>query len=629
MNFLQGMGEVYGQQRQHARRNIEDEGAIRTMARMREQDAMYRRKKAEDDSFVEAQKDLGPEFTGFGPAVTMPAMSPGARPAQPASGAGTAATTPPASGARTYEGRPTLASSHTFTGEATTRGTGTGRVEHMPTTEALIAAEHKKLEDLRKARLRASPAARMAGQSVGVLPDIQAQIDAATARIASLQNTAQARRDGAAGRASVVHPSQVAGTQVGGPTDTPTASGGVPTARGKQYDDKKTPYDALIHQAAIDAGLDPVVFRRLIGSESSFNPAAMGPADARGIVRGVGIAQINPTAHRDVTQAQMLDPTFAVPWAAKYFKSWLDKRNGDYAEALYGYKGASTDQGRASMAGPINDILAGTSLRAPAGTAQVNTLANTPGAAAPVQPQPAAPQQFSPEQIAGGQDPGMGMEDQVAQHRVGQLRRMMATATSPAAVSAIRAEHAQLQAQNMKRTVDRLAARASSGDTDALGTLMRATGVRVAQTPAGFVPVDPTGRAAGQPMSVGQLVMAMRAQLSQTAADAAQKAQQELDKMRMQHFFTNYYGAQKDLAVEGAKAQSAAQLKEQESNAALTKALATQGYTVAPGQDALQPNAPRLVTRGGPNGPKLFVYTPGVEHKGVMGAPTFQEVRPQ
>lgn len=110
-----------------------------------------------------------------------------------------------------------------------------------------------------------------------------------------------------------------------------------------QYD-KATEYDNLIHQSAIANGLDPVVFKRLIGSESSFNPDAESP---RGAKYGLGIAQIAAT--HGLSREEMLDPVTALPKAAQIFKQYLDEAGGDYRQALLRYKGATSERGIQEM----------------------------------------------------------------------------------------------------------------------------------------------------------------------------------------------------------------------------------------------------------------------------------------
>lgn len=129
-----------------------------------------------------------------------------------------------------------------------------------------------------------------------------------------------------------------------------------PTKAAQQYDNKVTPYDNLIAQSAQQYGLDPVVFKRLIGTESSFNPNAEA-VGANGL-RHVGLAQISDI--HGLSDADRRNPNIAIPFAAQLFSGYLQRAGGDYEQALQQYKGASSEKGKAAMAGPIKTILSGT-----------------------------------------------------------------------------------------------------------------------------------------------------------------------------------------------------------------------------------------------------------------------------
>lgn len=134
----------------------------------------------------------------------------------------------------------------------------------------------------------------------------------------------------------------------------PAAPAGQPTKAAQQYDAKTTPYDAIIAQSAQQYGIDPVVFKRLIGTESSFSPTAVSP---RGEKFGLGIAQIAEV--HGLTREQRLDPNTAIPFAAQLFSQYLQQSGGNYEQAIQKYKGASSAGGFAAMSGPINTILSG------------------------------------------------------------------------------------------------------------------------------------------------------------------------------------------------------------------------------------------------------------------------------
>ncbi len=122
----------------------------------------------------------------------------------------------------------------------------------------------------------------------------------------------------------------------------------------QSYDARETPYNDLIRKAAEENGIDPMLYKRLIGSESNFDPRAYAlnaqgeiNVDNEGRPTGVGIAQIN--AIHGLPVEQMMDPNFALPWAAAKFRKYLDEEGGNYEKAILRYKGASSPQGIARM----------------------------------------------------------------------------------------------------------------------------------------------------------------------------------------------------------------------------------------------------------------------------------------
>lgn len=119
---------------------------------------------------------------------------------------------------------------------------------------------------------------------------------------------------------------------------------------GKKY--KYGKFEAMAREAAAKYGVDPDKFARLIETESHYKPGATSYA---GKDAGLGIAQISK--HHGLTEAQRLDPKFALDYAAKYFSGLLDKADGNYRKALERYKGVKTDKGRQRMAKHIAQVL--------------------------------------------------------------------------------------------------------------------------------------------------------------------------------------------------------------------------------------------------------------------------------
>jgi soluble lytic murein transglycosylase-like protein len=72
-------------------------------------------------------------------------------------------------------------------------------------------------------------------------------------------------------------------------------------------------YRAYASSTAIDLGVDPVKFTRTLECESHYDP------DAVGKLGELGIAQIYPKYHLDVTREEALDGIWAIHWAALQF----------------------------------------------------------------------------------------------------------------------------------------------------------------------------------------------------------------------------------------------------------------------------------------------------------------------
>jgi hypothetical protein len=145
------------------------------------------------------------------------------------------------------------------------------------------------------------------------------------------------------------------------------------SAKTQQYDAARTGYDDLMTKAAQANGIDPVIFKRLIGTESSFRPDAVSP---RGEKYGLGIAQI--AAVHGLPRNDMLNPEKALPFAAQLFAKYLKEANGDYAQAIMKYKGATSEKGRASMQGAVDTILNNAPQQAPKQTVVAAVQTGTP-----------------------------------------------------------------------------------------------------------------------------------------------------------------------------------------------------------------------------------------------------------
>lgn len=117
---------------------------------------------------------------------------------------------------------------------------------------------------------------------------------------------------------------------------------------------RQTPYDPIIEVSARRAGVDPEVYKRLLGSESNFKPDAISFA---GPDAGMGIAQINKV--HGLTREQKLDPEYSIPFAANLLAEYIDEAGGDVREAIIRYKGAKSPEQREKMGEVADNILYG------------------------------------------------------------------------------------------------------------------------------------------------------------------------------------------------------------------------------------------------------------------------------
>jgi soluble lytic murein transglycosylase-like protein len=99
-----------------------------------------------------------------------------------------------------------------------------------------------------------------------------------------------------------------------------------------------TKYDALIHQSAQQAGIDPGLLYRLLYQESRFRDDII-TGKVKSAVGALGIAQFMPATAREWlgSESAALDPRTAIPGAAKYL-AWLIRQfGGDTVKAVAAY----------------------------------------------------------------------------------------------------------------------------------------------------------------------------------------------------------------------------------------------------------------------------------------------------
>src|SRR2546427_60186 len=97
-------------------------------------------------------------------------------------------------------------------------------------------------------------------------------------------------------------------------------------------------YWPLVSEAAEAARLDPLLVLALMRQESTFDPEAVSPAAAYGLMQ-----LIIPTAEQvggtTVTAAELTDPARNIELGTRYLRRLLDRYDGDVAKALAAYNG--------------------------------------------------------------------------------------------------------------------------------------------------------------------------------------------------------------------------------------------------------------------------------------------------
>lgn len=102
-------------------------------------------------------------------------------------------------------------------------------------------------------------------------------------------------------------------------------------ARGPSRSYRRSEWDGLITDIAVGHGVDPVLVRGIIEVESGFEPNALSPKGA------MGLMQLMPDTASDLGVDDPWDPAQNIKGGTKYISWLLKKYNGNLEKALAAY----------------------------------------------------------------------------------------------------------------------------------------------------------------------------------------------------------------------------------------------------------------------------------------------------
>jgi soluble lytic murein transglycosylase-like protein len=108
-------------------------------------------------------------------------------------------------------------------------------------------------------------------------------------------------------------------------------TGSVPAVPAPPQATKPNSYDAIIEKYANHYSLDPSLIRSIIATESGFNPKAVSPKGARGLM------QLMPATAERLGVSNSFDPEQNIHGGVKHFRSLMDNFNNNLTLSLAAY----------------------------------------------------------------------------------------------------------------------------------------------------------------------------------------------------------------------------------------------------------------------------------------------------